>query len=158
MVTCRLRFCASASAAATIVLTAARSRYFLEGSWAKQFAARSNTTVRVRFNIRACLLFGSRNLTHLQNLNTVATQLNASGTGLSGQKIGAGFCEFYSLGFPVAVQEKHPALAAGSSHRHLNAPRKFHGRLHTCRARQGSKHPGKARRIKVRSYINRLAF
>src|SRR5450755_1645243 len=47
MVTCTLRFCASASAAAAIVLRAARFRYFLEGrsaAEARKTTLRKNTT------------------------------------------------------------------------------------------------------------------
>ena len=47
MVTCTLRFCASASAAATIVLSAARFKYFFEGrsaAEARKATLRNSTT------------------------------------------------------------------------------------------------------------------
>ena len=47
MVTCTLRFCASVSAAATIVLSAARFKYFLEGrsaAEARKTTLSNNTT------------------------------------------------------------------------------------------------------------------
>src|SRR5215469_14461184 len=85
IVTCTCRFAASASAPATIVLTAARSRYFLEGSWAKQFAANTRMTARVRFNILG-FPFSIREdvLAHWQDLNTVTTQLDLSRARLPG--------------------------------------------------------------------------
>src|SRR5262245_33041385 len=120
IVTSTCNFCASASAAATIVLMAARFRYFLVGSSAAAMPTSTQSTTASSLSMvrdattctcgfpreRAC----KKTLARLENTNSVSVERDRPRAPFTGQQIRARAGNVYSLRGVGMVQQEDPLL------------------------------------------------